>query len=253
MNIIFTIVAAILFRIVAPVPCEGLGCIGIGITAGLLVLGYGITLLTMPFLWLQIGVSGVRLDRKKIAKIVLVEIIFAIIIGSLAGIPLLKFYQEVIEKERETKSMREEKNQNERATIDEAIRSGLVFVPSKLPSGWKKETEAAYSGWVEITYVKKGIERQFLKIKQSIELRLREKSWEDKNSRITERDLQPVSIGDAEGVYFTWNTAACSAGADEVRELRWAGKNFERQLYCSCPCTLSKDELIEIAKSMKPL
>lgn len=251
LNIVFTIVVAILFIITTIfIPCEGLGCIFIGITLWFTGIGAGITLLTMPFLWFKIRVADAHLDRKKLKEIILLEIIFLMIIGGLISAPLLKIYNGRKTIDSQYGYIRKEQKQNEKDKIDEAIRSGLVFVPSKLPSGWKKEREAAYSGWVEFNYIKKGIERQSLSIKQSIGFA--ERLWEDKDSRYSEEDLQSISINGVGGVYFTWHTAACSV-VDEIRELRWADKNFERQLYCSCPCTFSKDELIKIAESMKPL
>lgn len=240
--------AAFFFNLFINTHCEGLGCIGIAIISLLSLYVVGFTLLTSPFLWYSIRTRrDTGVSKKTVLEAVVVEIIIAVLVGVAFGPSYLAYIGKVTENRSIHQPRWDQERLERKQAVQKAVESGRILYPSYLPMGWERESESIG----KIQYVKYGIERQVFQVKQSsissIEAKSKEDLWTD-DDRWDER--ANTSINDMPARYVTWHTAACSI-SDEIRELWWHDGDIFRSLYCSCPCTLSKNELIRVAESMK--
>ncbi len=247
-NAILLVGAAFLFSRIANTPCEGLGCIGIGIVWILSLYIVGFTLLTSPFLWYNIRTKdNAGVNKKIIWEAIVVEII----ILSIVGVMFAPSYLDQSSKVAQHRSIHQprwnrERLERERA-IEAAVKDRLILYPSYLPMGWEKVSESLD----KIQFEKYGVDRQVLQVKQSSRSSLEAKSREDLWSDVSRwKEQAEVLVNGRPARYATWRTAACTI-SNEIRELWWYDDEIFRSLYCSCPCTLSKSELARIAESMK--
>ena len=240
--------AAFFFNLIVNTPCEGLGCIGIAIVEILSFFIVGFTLLTSPFLWYNLRTTNnIGVNKKTIWEAVIIEIIIVVIVGVALGPSYLNQISRVAEHRSIHQPRWDQERFEQKQAIQEAIDFGKILYPSYLPFGWEKESESLG----KIQYVKYGISRQVLQVKQSSRSSFDAKSKEGMWTDVVRWDERTNTlINETAARYMTWHTAACSI-SDEIRELWWYDGDIFRSLYCSCPCTLSKSELIKIAESMK--
>ena len=242
-NILLTIGGIILLRwtVNTSSSCEDLSCIALAIW---IFIGGGaliFSLLTTPFIWYQIRMKSNLTNTKRVlfeATLIELGIVLIVIAGVIGGSSFLESHNRIEER----RSIHQPRRDQERLTQKQAIQKGRetdqILYPSFIPWGWKKEVESVD----KIQYVKYGVERQVLQVKQSSRSSFEAETKDGK-------EQTQILVNGRPAHYATWHSGICTI-AKETRELWWYDDDILRSLDCYCPCTLSKSELVKISESM---